>query len=429
MVNQKHFEANTVGASQRWSFGLTLLALAVQIGTALFLNAHFHDKKDFASDISEYRIYVKNPTILLNPPSDSGLYGGWVAAPLLPLFLAPIYQSLEWLGCGEFLAFRGTMIFWVTLGFGLTIWEIFRRWGAPSTKREALLALAFTVSPLTWLPSAVLAQDDAVAAFWCGLFFVSWSRWGIRGCWFAVALGIFAAKPFFVVYFAALWMVYPASRKTLVVVSSMVFFGLIAFMYLRDGRLILLEHSVQSYMSGSLYSLAWLLDGNVTFDQARWHRGMAHKISKYPTLLFLAGYALLALRVRFTMPSAIVGLYCVMFSMMVGMMPEYELWYWSWSMLLFWIACRRGEWLFGSLLYLHSLLGYAYKILYSCDSKNFYLSELKPTAIWYDRYIGLDLWWVMVLLSIALFLNTLVLAILLWRKYPALVEQDVAYNT
>ncbi len=45
-----------------------------------------------------------------------------------------------------------------------------------------------------------------------------------------------------------------------------------------------------------------------------------------------------------------------MFSMMVGMMPEYELWYWSWSMLLFWIACRRGEWLLGSLLYLHSML-------------------------------------------------------------------------
>jgi hypothetical protein len=422
MVDLKQSETTTAGASRRWAIGLTLLALALQVGLALLLNA-LRQGQEFASDVKEYRHYVEQPTILLNPPPGTELTGGWVAAPLLPLFLASIFQPLKWLGCGDFLAFRGTMIFWMTLGFGLTVGEIFRHWGAPRTKREVWLALAITVSPLTWLPSAVLAQDESVAAFWCGLCFVCWSRWGVWGCWTAAALGVFAAKPFFVVYFAALWMAHPAPRKSLVVASSLVFLGLLGFMYLRDGELRFLEHSVQSFMSGSLYSLAWLFDGTVTFAAADHHRSKANQLSTWPTMLVMAGYTLLALRVRFTLPSALVGLYCVMFTFLVGMMPEYELWFWSWSILLIWIACQRGEWLLGSLLYLHSLLGYGYKILYSCDSKNFYVTEHKPTAIWYDRNIGINLWWVMVLLSIALLLNTLWLAILLWRKYPRLCQE------
>jgi hypothetical protein len=108
------------------------------------------------------------------------------------------------------------------------------------------------------------------------------------------------------------------------------------------------------------------------------------------------------------------------------MMPEYELWYWSWSALLIWITCRRGELLLGILLYAHSVLGYAYKILYSCDSKNYYMEQVKQTAKWFERHIAVDLWWVMLLLSLALVLNTLCLAVLLWRKYPCLVKEPAA---
>jgi hypothetical protein len=390
---------------------------------ALILNALL--RQEIASDIDEYRLYVANPTILLEPPQGINLIGGWVAAPFLPFFLAAIYRPLEWLGASEFLAFRGTMIFWLTLGFGLTVDEIFRRWGAPRTKREMLVALGLVCSPLTWFPSAILAQDEALAGFWCGLCFFCWSRFGVWGCWVAAAAGVFAAKPFFFVYFAALWMAYPASRKSLVVASSLLFASFLGFMYARDGELLHLTHSVQSYMSGSLYSLAWLWDGTVTFEQAHLHRVWAKRISTWPTLLTMGAYVLLALRIRFTLPSAIIGIYCVMFSFLVGMMPEYELWFWSWSLLLIWIACRRGEWLLGSLLYLHSVLGYGYKIIYTCDSKNFYWQKLKPTAIWYDQHIGLDLWWVLVLLSLALFFNTLCLAILLWRKYPQFSEETI----
>lgn len=426
MVELKQSETKIVGAGRSWAIGLTLLALLLQVAVAVLLNALLQGKEDPASDIREYRQYVENPTILLSPPPGTKMIGGWIAAPLLPLSLAPLYHSLQWLGCGEFLAFRGTMIFWLTLGFGLTIGEVFRRWGAPRSKREMLLALAITCSPLTWLPSAVLAQDECVAAFWCGLCFVGWSRRGVWGCWSVAVLAVFVAKPFFLVYFAALWMAYPAQRKPLVVASSLVLLGLLGFLYWRDGQLRFLVQSVQSYMNGSLYSLAWLFDGTVTKAASEEHRLWARDVSKWPTALAMAGYILLAWRSRFTLPSAIVGIYCVMFSFLVGMMPEYELWFWSWAILLTWIACRRGEWLLGGLLYFHSLLGYAYKILYSCDSKNYFMLKLKPTAIWYDRYIGINLWWVMVLLSIALFLNTLWLAILLWRKYPRLCEENSA---
>lgn len=422
-VQQSEEHANTT--SRRWAIGLTLLALVLQIAVALLLNTLLRGN-EIGSDVAEYRLYVENPTILLNPPPGITLIGGWIAAPLLPLFLVSIYQPLQWLGANEFLAFRGTMIFWNTLGFGLTVAEILRRWGQPRTARDAWLAIAITCSPLTWLPSAVLAQDETLAGFWCALCFVCWSRAGVWGCWIAAAVGIFAAKPFFVVYFAALWMAYPAQRLRLSFASSGVVGLLIGFFFLRDVELLLLTFSVQSYMSGSLYSIAWLVDSIQTDAAPQQHRQWAKAISTWPTLLAMATYTLLALGVRFTLPSALVGLYCVMFTLLVGMMPEYELWFWSWSLLLIWVACRDGEWLLGSLLYLHSLLGYGYKVLYSCDSKNFCSMQLKPTAVWYDRHIGLDLWWVMMLLSMALVLNTLALAILLWRKYPRLVEENIS---
>jgi hypothetical protein len=425
MKDMRQTASKITVASLRWATSLTLLALILQLVVALILNAAFQGKKEFSSDLPEYRNYVAMPTVLLNPPPGINMVGGWVAAPLLPFMLTIIYRPLVWLGANEFLAFRGTMIFWLTLGFWLSLNEIFRRWGPPGTKRDVWLALALTCSPLTWLPSAVLAQDEAVAAFWSGLCFVFWSRRGVWACWAVAAIGVFVAKPFILVFAAGLWMAYPAQRKTLVVATSALLFSLLTFMYMRDGEISFLTRSVAPAMNGSLYAVGWLLDGTVTYDQAKLHYDFARMFSKYPTLLGMGGYALLALRFRFTFPSALVGLYCVMFTVMVGMMPEYELWYWSWSMLLIWIACRRGEWLLGSLLYFHSVLGYAYKILYSCDSKNFFVLERKPTAIWYDQYIGLDLWWVMVLLSIVLFLNTLVLAILLWRKFPQLVEQEI----
>lgn len=424
MVEVNQFDAKQTESSGRWAIGLTLLMLSLQIGVALLLNALLQGK-EIANDVAEYRFYVEQPWVLLNPPPGIKMYGGWIAAPLLPLLLATIYQPLQWLGAGEFLAFRGTMIFWLTLGFGITIQEIFRRWGTPRTKRQVMLALALTCSPLTWFPSAVLTQDECLAGFWCALCFVCWSRWGLWGCWLAAATGVFAAKPFFLVYFAALWMAYPAQRKSLFWVSILPALGLFGFMYWRDGQLHYVHFSVQSYMSGSLYSLAWLWDGTVTNAAGSAHRAWAKQFSTLPTVFAMGAYGLLAWRVRFTLPSAVVGLYCVMFTFLVGMMPEYELWYWSWSLLLIWVACRNGEWLLGSLLYLHSVLGYGYKLLYACDSKNFYLTELKPTAIWYDRHIGWNLWWVMVLLSIALVSNTLCLALLLWRKYPRLAAEPI----
>ena len=424
MQESPQSEAEAAASSRRWAVGLTLLVLALQVVIALLLQKYLKGQ-EVSSDVQEYRNYVEHPLILLNPPADVKMIGGWVAAPLLPLLLSPIFQLLSYGGASEFLAFRGTMIFWFTLGFAITVYEVFRRWRAPRTKREILIALAFAISPLTWLPSAVLAQDETIAALWCGICFVCWSRWGVWGCWSAVAVGVFAAKPFFLVYFAALWMAYPAQRKMLTLASSAVFFALIGFMYVRDGELRLLHHSVQSNMSGSLYSVAWLWDRTPTFASSQAHRHWAKGVSTVPTLVAMAGYALLAWRMRFTLPSAIVGIYCVMFTFLVGMMPEYELWYWSWSVLLIWISCRRGEWPLAILLYAHSVLGYAYKILYSCDSKNFYNEQLKPTAKWYAQHIALDLWWVMLLLSIALVLNTLWLSIVLWRKYPRLIEDPV----
>lgn len=416
---------NTAWLAQRWTVGLTFVALALQIGLALLLN-HLRQGQEFANDVAEYRDYIEHPFILVEPlPPGKKLIGGRVAAPLLPLLLVPIHMPLKWLGANDLLAFRGTMIFWNTLGLGITLWEIFRRWGTPRTKRESWLALGVVCSPLTWMPSAVLAQDDTVAAFWCALCFVCWSRWGVWGCWVAAALGLYTAKPFLVVYFAALWMAYSAQRKSLVAGSILALGGLLGFMYWRDGELRLLRHSVQTYMNGSLYSLDWLIKGDATLEAAQLHRTWAKQIAFWPTVIALGGYALSAWGRLFTFPSAIVGLYCVMFSVMVGMMPEYELWLWSWSILLIWLAIQRGLWLLGGLLYVHSILGYAYKFFYSCDSKNFFVLEPKPTAIWYDREIGWDLWWVMASLSVLLFINTLWLAILLWRKYPRLCDEGL----
>jgi hypothetical protein len=334
-------DVSIINSNRVWAIGLTLLAFVLQTALALLLESKLGPGKEVASDLPEYRIYVENPWVLLTPAdAETKLYGGRVAAPFQPLLLTIIYQPLSKLGVSEFLAFRGTMIFWNTLGFGLAVWEIFRRWGGPRSKRDIVIALALAVQPLVWLPSAVLAQDDNVAAMWCGVCFFCWSRWGVWGSWGAAAIGIFVAKPFFFIYFAALWMAYPQQRTKLFFASAATFAALIGFMYLRDGQLYLLGHVVASYMSGSLYSLAWLLDGNFTQEASGAHAVWAKKIATWPTMIGLACYALLALRARFTLPSAIIGLYCVMFTTLVGMMPEYELWYWSWVMLLIWIAAE-----------------------------------------------------------------------------------------
>ncbi len=102
-----------------WVLGLTLIALILQVTVALLLNAAFLGKKDFSSDVSS--IGIMSPTRrffwLLRGIK---MVGGWIAAPLLPFMLGAIYRPLEWFGANEFLAFRGTMIFWNTLGIGLS---------------------------------------------------------------------------------------------------------------------------------------------------------------------------------------------------------------------------------------------------------------------------------------------------------------------
>ncbi len=54
--------------------------------------------REISSDVCEYEIYLGDPTILLRKVEDPQLYGGRVAAPLLPFGLA--LPTKIWLGMG-----------------------------------------------------------------------------------------------------------------------------------------------------------------------------------------------------------------------------------------------------------------------------------------------------------------------------------------
>jgi len=106
------------------------------------------------------------------------------------------------------------------------------------------------------------------------------------------------------------------------------------------------------------------------------------------------------------------------FTVFVGMMPEYELWYAAWVIYALWAAARRGNWTLFAAGWLHSAFGYAYKMVYACDSRTFHKGIASPLQAWFDRHAGFDLRPFLILTACATIAAGLVFAWQLYRHDP-----------
>jgi hypothetical protein len=405
-------------AAKAWQYSgaLTLLFVVWSIICISILQVLLPNK-EIANDVTEYEIYLKDSTILLRKIEDPKIYGGRVAAPLMPLCLVVPVKVFLGLNLSQTVSLRLTMILWESLGLLLTWRVAFAIWGAPRSAKKWCVPISITLLPLTWLSGAILTQDDCIAAGLSGCVLYVWWRKGWGEAAIAAGLGMFMAKPFFLLYFASIWMSRLNFRIQLVamLVAIIALLSLLGFFYIRQGTLQQLNHIVPPYMAASAYSMWWLWLDQPTLEINKLVLWTSHAWSLRFTLLWFIVWTGSAWFRRWQLPQAIVGIYTLMFVTMVGMMPEYEWWYFPWVMVLAWGAWQQGRWRLFSALVLHNCFGYAYKILYACDSQHFLRHAPSPLSTLYDRYVGVNLWWPLQCLCVLHLLNCVWIAYELWQ--------------
>lgn len=409
------------GTTRWWCLAIGLLC-AAQIGISLSL-WRVTRGREFSSDVAEYDLYLADPNLLFRSQHEQPTVGGKVAAPFLPWMLALPYRVVSAVA-PPFLALRGTMIFWSALGAGIGWWVALRHSGPPYSRLERGALILLALLPVGWIASAVLTQDDAIAAGWSGLCVLLWRRFGAWGGFVAAALAMWFAKPFFVLYFLALWIAYPRERVRLTLAGTAWVALLLGFIWWRDGSFTSLRHTVHPYMGGNLYAIWWIFSGDYTPEAVRAFRGSARGVGSVLTILVLGGWAYSGWKKPRSFPTALVGAYSLFFAVFVGMMPEYEYWYFAWVILVLWAAVKRGDWLTAAIGWSHSAFGYAYKVLYACDGRTFHKAAPSPLQAWYERNLNYDLRPLLLLTAAMTVVGGLALAYRLYRHDPFTVEGE-----
>ncbi len=174
-------------------------------------------------------------------------------------------------------------------------------------------------------------------------------------------------------------------------VAILALLSLVGFFYLRQGTLQQLNHTVEPYMAASAYSMWWLWLDQPTMDTKNLVLWTSQAWAPKFTLAWFVIWTGSAWFRHWQLPQAIVGMYTLLFVTIIGMMPEYEWWYFPWVIVLAWGAWQQGQRRMFTSLVLHNVLGYAYKILYACDSQHFLRHAPSPLSSLYDRYVGVDL--------------------------------------
>ncbi|MGC4006059.1 MAG: hypothetical protein QM811_24250 [Pirellulales bacterium] len=380
--------------------------------------------REIGSDVNEYRFYVREPWLLFQPTGSKPLYGGRVAAPALPLLIAAPYHVFSMLGCPAFVAFRMTLCGYVALGVWLT-WRTIFQTAPPESKAEKWLAVGITFMPLTWIASAVLSQDDCVTLAWSALCFWLWRMSGPVACQRAALVGMFVAKPFYIVLAAALWIAYPKLRRRFGISTAVAVGVFAAFFFVRDGRFTPAAHDVDGFASATWCVVLWLWNGGIGAQDPDVFAGLVKPLSIQLTLWGMSLYGLALLWRKPSLTAAVVGLYTVFFTFHLGMMPEYEFWYFPWVVWTLWLCAERKRRLLFAAVGLHNVLGYVYKVLYVCDEYNIPRIDVKPLRALYTKYVDWDLRWPMLFVAAGTIAAGAVTVIELWRGRRAAGSRSV----
>jgi hypothetical protein len=355
--------------------------------------------------------YVKNPSMLLvEVPRE--LFGESVAAPLMPLEIAgsaTVFRAF----LPEFAAFRATMAMHVLVGIAIGIAVAFREVGRPVGSRKWLMALVVAALPAGWCASVVMSQDDCVSALWSGFALLACVYSSSIVATVIVGFSIFLAKPFLAVTFLAIWICSPRERLRIAAVAAAFVGALLGFYFWRDGRLPFGDYMVAPFMGASPYGIAWLFLGEIDKESMWWVKDLSAVL----TAASLGTFAWIAARRNTSIVSANVGLYSLVFTFLLGIMPEYELWCAPFVVVLLWSAAQDGRFGVFALAWLHSFLGYAYKLVYGFNV-HFESSGKPALKEWYVRNIGIDVQPLQIALAFATVFCSLALAIMILRRDP-----------
>jgi hypothetical protein len=311
------------------------------------------------------------------------------------------------------------MLTWQLLGFGLAWHTALKIFGTPANRKQIFATISIAFMPVLWLGTAVLSQDDCVAAGWSGICLWAYRRWGP---WPSVAVlfaAIWTAKIFFAVGLLGFWIAYPKMRMRLVLIGVTIVAMMAAFLLLRDGTTNYANVPVLPYMGGSIYSLFFIFFVAPTTQNAEYYTSLIRTVALIPTTIGLGTWALAGLKRRLSLPVAMVGTYSIFFAFFAAMMPEYEFWYIAWVILIMWSTVKSGDWLTFGICWSHSFWGYLYKITYSSDSTIFYKGSAGSILQGFFRqHFNFDLKWLLAFLASATVLSALWLTVRLYRNDP-----------
>jgi hypothetical protein len=367
---------------------------------------------EFGSDAPTFAGYVRNPLMLLaEVPRE--LFGESVAAPLMPLEIAGSATAFRAF-FPEFVAFRTTMALHVLIGMAIGFAVAFRQLGPPSGARTWLIAMFIAALPVGWSASVVMSQDDCVSALWSGFALLACVYSTPLFATVVVGFSIFFAKPFLAVTFLAIWICSPGERLRVAAVAAAFVGALLGFYVWRDGRLSFGDYMVAPFMGASPYGITWLFMGGIDRQWMWWVKDLSAVLTTASLLLF----AWFATRRRTSVVATNVGLYSLVFTFLLGTMPEYELWCAPFVVVLLWSAAQERRWSVFALAWLHSFLGYSYKLVYGFNVR-FEASGKPALKEWYIRNVGIDVQPLQITLAFATIICSLALAIMILRRDPA----------
>jgi hypothetical protein len=367
--------------------------------------------REFGSDAPTFARYVENPSMLLAEVPHE-LFGESVAAPLMPFEIASSAAAIRTF-LPEFVAFRATMALHVLIGLAIGLAVAFRQLAPPARMREWLMTLLIAVLPVGWCASVIMSQDDCVSALWSGLTLLACVYSTPLVATMIVGLSIFFAKPFLAVTFLAIWICSPGQRLRVAALAAAFVAALLGFYWWRDGGLPFRDYLVGPYMGASPYGIAWLFLGEIDQQWMWWVKDLSAVLTASSLLIF----TWLATRRKTSVVATNIGVYSLVFTFLLGTMPEYELWCAPFVVVLLWSAAQEHRWSVFALAWLHSFFGYAYKLVYGFNVR-FEASGKPALKEWYVRNIGIDVQPLQIALAFATVICSLALAIMILRRDP-----------
>ena len=172
--------------AQAYAFAL-LLVRVVQLS----IIGWFTGQTEFASDITFQRLYAADPLQLLlgrSTPFE-------VFPPLFPVVIWSIHTPLSWL-LPPFYSMRMTMAVIELLAWPFVWWIIVH---VTSGRLRHLLAVTYIVTPMCWITTVVMCQDEVISMFFFAAVVVAVLKDKTMLAAFLCGVGVVVAKVYFLV--------------------------------------------------------------------------------------------------------------------------------------------------------------------------------------------------------------------------------------